>query len=185
MQRLAIKPSFAKAAKSDRNSVQKGKEKKKKKAKQNTTKQNRKRRERERERGEGGKSKEQSCSPGLVGDFPKEGALGTPFLRGTALPRTPLRFGLLGDAEMPSVPRLSPCSGDGPCGGVLWDPTSPLPRLTGGGRSAGRSGERRTAVGLTSLFAHRVVSPPAAPVWGLGNVPSGDLRCGTAINARV
>lgn len=142
-------------------------------------------RERERERGEGGKSKEQSCSPGLVGDFPKEGALGTPFLRGTALPRTPLRFGLLGDAEMPSVPRLSPCSGDGPCGGVLWDPTSPLPRLTGGGRSAGRSGERRTAVGLTSLFAHRVVSPPAAPVWGLGNVPSGDLRCGTAINARV
>lgn len=68
MQRLAIKPSFAKAAKSDRNSVQKGKEKKKN-AKQNTTKQNRKRRERE---GREERAKSKAAARGWWGISPKK-----------------------------------------------------------------------------------------------------------------
>lgn len=67
LRRLAIKSPFAKAVKSARNSVQKGKK--------------------ERER------KEKICCLGLVGDFPREGGLGIPILRETRLPRTsPERF---------------------------------------------------------------------------------------------
>lgn len=37
------------------------------------------------------KRKEKSCCPGLVGDFPEEGGLGIPFLRGRGLRRTSLQ----------------------------------------------------------------------------------------------
>lgn len=71
MQRLAIKPSFAKAAKSDRNSVQKGKEKKKKsKAKHNETKQ-KEERERERE-GREERAKSKAAARGWWGISPKK-----------------------------------------------------------------------------------------------------------------
>lgn len=67
MQRLAIKPSFAKAAKSDRNSVQKGKEKKKKT--QSKTQRNKTERG-ERERG-GRKEQRAKLQPGAGGGFPQ------------------------------------------------------------------------------------------------------------------
>lgn len=72
MQRLAIKPSFAKAAKSDRNSVQKGKGKKKKK--QSKTQRNKTERgEREREReGREERAKSKAAARGWWGISPKK-----------------------------------------------------------------------------------------------------------------
>lgn len=144
----------------------------KKKIPKKNLKQNRKRRERS-----GRKEQRAKLQPGAGGGFPQRRSPGNSLPSRDSTSKNPGSFGLLGDAEVPALPQLSPCGGDGPS----WCPLGPhIPSAA----AHGWGGEHCRAVGLTSLFAHCVVSPQAAPVWGLGNVPSGDLRCSTAIIAQ-